>query len=243
MPMKVFRIGVTAVFIILVQALVCGFAMAPAVLAWNAALSAIPPESPWRLLVISVLLLPSYVLFALCLMPISAAVALLLRFRTPRDVTLRISEMSWSLMRWAQYMTATHIVRLVAGTMFRGSPIWTAYIRMNGGRVGRRVFINTLSIADHNLLEFGDDVIIGADVHISGHTVEDGLLKTAPVRLDSNVTVGLGSVIDIDVEIGSHCQIGALTLVPKHSRLEGHAVYVGIPARRIDVSEDARPHG
>jgi carbonic anhydrase/acetyltransferase-like protein (isoleucine patch superfamily) len=59
----------------------------------------------------------------------------------------------------------------------------------------------------------------------------------------SNVTVGLGSVIDIDVEIGSHCQIGALTFVPKHSRLEGRAVYVGIPARRIDVSESARQHG
>jgi acetyltransferase-like isoleucine patch superfamily enzyme len=90
--------------------------------------------------------------------------------------------------------------------------------------------------ADHNLLEIGDDVVIGADVHISGHTVEGGLLKTAPVRLGSHVTVGLGSVIDIDVEIGSGCQIGALTLVPKHSRLEGHAVYVGIPARPISES-------
>ena len=234
--MKAFRIVVTAISIVCVQAIILAFALAPSVLLWDVALGATPVRWPWRLLVISVLLLPSYVLFALCLMPISAAVAFLLRFRTPRDVMLRISDMSWSLMRWAQYMTATHIVRLVAGTLFRGSPIWTAYIRMNGARVGRRVFINTLSIADHNLLEIGDDVIIGADVHISGHTVEDGLLKTARVRLGSNVTVGLASVIDIDVEIGSHCQIGALTLVPKHSRLEGHAVYVGIPARHISAS-------
>jgi acetyltransferase-like isoleucine patch superfamily enzyme len=107
---------------------------------------------------------------------------------------------------------------------------------MNGARIGRRVFINTLSIADHNLLEFGDDVVIGADVHISGHTVEDGVLKTAPVRLGSNVTVGLGSVIEIDVEVGPHCQIGALTFVPKHSRLHSHAVYVGIPARPLNAS-------
>ena len=241
--MKAFRIVVTAVLVVLVQGLVCGIAMAPAVLAWNAALSAIPPESPWRAVVISMLLLPSYVLFALCLMPVSAAAALLLRFRTPPGVTLRISDMSWPLMRWAQYMTAAHIVRLMAGTLFRGSPMWTAYVRMNGARIGRRVFINTLSIADHNLLEIGDDVIIGADVHISGHTVEGGMVKTARVRVGSHVTIGLGSVIDIDVDIGSHCQIGALTLVPKHSRLEGDAVYVGIPARRIDVSEGTRRHG
>jgi serine acetyltransferase len=147
--------------------------------------------------------------------------------------------MSWALMKWAHYMAASHVVRLVAGPVFRGSPIWTAYLRMNGARLGRRVFINTLSIADHNLLEFGDDVIIGADVHISGHTVEAGMLKTAGVRLGSNVTIGLASVIDIDVAIGPYCQVGALTLVPKHSRLDSDAVYVGIPARRIGGRETA----
>jgi acetyltransferase-like isoleucine patch superfamily enzyme len=107
---------------------------------------------------------------------------------------------------------------------------------MNGARIGRRVFINTLSIADHNLLDIGDDVVIGADVHISGHTVEDGVLKTAAVRLGSHVTIGLGAVIEIDVDIEPHCQIGALTFVPKHSRLESHTVYVGIPARPLDTS-------
>ena len=70
-------------------------------------------------------------------------------------------------------------------------------------------------------------------MHISGHTVEGGVVKTAAVRLGRNVTIGLGSVIDIDVEVGPDCQIGALSLVPKHSRLESGAVYVGIPVRRI----------
>ena len=107
------------------------------------------------------------------------------------------------------------------------------YLRMNGARIGRRVFINTLSIADHNLLELGDDVVIGADVHISGHTVEGGMVKTGRVRVGSNVTIGLGSAIDIDVDIGEGCQIGAVTFVPKHARLDPHSVYVGIPARKL----------
>jgi len=135
-----------------------------------------------------------------------------------------------------------HEVILVRGEKQGGKPQFmqaTAYIRMNGARIVRRVFINTLSIADHNLLELGDDVIVGADVHISGHTVEAGLLKTAGVRLASEVTVGLGSVIDIDVEVGPHCQIGALTLVPNRSRLEWHGVYIGIPARRLGAGDEA----
>jgi hypothetical protein len=64
--------------------------------------------------------------------------------------------------------------------------------------------------------------------------VEDGVVKTAAVRVESGVTIGLGSVVDIGVEVGARCQIGALSLVPKFSKLEARAVYAGIPARRID---------
>jgi len=231
--MKALRIGVTAISIVLVQALVCGAALVPSMLMWTAAVRLAAANPGWYLVMASLLLAPAYVLFALCLMPVSALAMKLAGARTPPGVELRIADMSWTLMRWVHYMVGSHVVRLVAGTIFRGSPIWTAYLRMNGARIGRRVFINTLSIADHNLLEIGDDVVIGADVHMSGHTVEAGLLKTAPVRLASNVTIGLSSVIDIGVAAGPHCQVGALTLVPKHTRLDGHAVYVGIPARRI----------
>jgi acetyltransferase-like isoleucine patch superfamily enzyme len=95
------------------------------------------------------------------------------------------------------------------------------------------VYINSLALSDYNLLNFGDDVVIGADVHISGHTVEGGMVKTGTVRLGHNVTIGVGSIVDIDVEVGSHCQIGALSLVPKHTKLEGNAVYAGVPVRHI----------
>lgn len=60
----------------------------------------------------------------------------------------------------------------------------------------------------HEALEFGDDVVIGAAVHMSGHTVEGGVLRTAGVRLGRHVTVRVGSVIDIDVEAGHDCQVG-----------------------------------
>jgi serine acetyltransferase len=224
---------VTATAIVIVQTIICGIAMVPAVLLWRAAVASAPAHSMLELVMASMLLAPAYIVFALCLMPVSAAIMRLVGARTPPGAELRISDMSWRLMNWVQYMSAAHIVRLVSGTIFRGSPLWTAYLWMNGARIGKRVFINTLSIADHNLLELGDDVVIGADVHISGHTVEDGMVKTARVRVGSHVTIGLGSAIDIDVEIGDSCQVGALTFVPKHARLDANSVYVGIPARKL----------
>ena len=241
--MKIFRIVVTVITIVAVQTILCGIAMFPAVLLWRVGVTSAASGSMMQVVVASALLVPAYIVFALCLMPVSAATTRLVGARTPADAELRISELSWPLMKWVQYMSSAHIVRLASGAVFRGSPLWTAYLRMNGARIGRRVFINTLSIADHNLLELGDDVVIGADVHISGHTVEDGTVKTGRVRVGSNVTIGLGSAIDIDVDIGDGCQIGALTLVPKHARLEPNAVYVGIPARKLsDRISDTSGH-
>ena len=98
--------------------------------------------------------------------------------------------------------------------------------------------MNSLAVSDHNLLEFGDDVVIGGDVHLSGHTVEGGYVKTGRVCLRNHVTIGLGSVIGIGATIGPDVQIGALSLVPKHVTLDTRGVYVGVPARHLaDRSE------
>jgi acetyltransferase-like isoleucine patch superfamily enzyme len=131
-------------------------------------------------------------------------------------------------------MISTHVVRVLVGTLFRSSPLWTWYLRLNGARMGRGVYINSLSISDHNLLDFGDRVVIGEGVHLSGHTVEGGLVKTGPVRLGEGVTVGLGSMIGIGVTAGPRCQIGALSVVPKFTALDGDAIYAGVPARRLE---------
>jgi acetyltransferase-like isoleucine patch superfamily enzyme len=78
-------------------------------------------------------------------------------------------------------------------------------------------------------------VVVGGDVHLSGHTVENGMLKTAPVKLGRGVTVGVGSVVGIGVEVGDRSQIGALSLVPKFTRLEKDGVYAGTPVRKLDT--------
>jgi serine acetyltransferase len=227
------RIGWTIISICLVQGAVCGLSVLPILMFWLQLVKWTTSGLALRVAAFSVSIVPSYILFALCLMTFSVLATRVTGARTPPNAEMRIADMEWPLMNWARYMAATHVVRVLAGTLFRGSPIWTAYLRLNGARIGRRVYVNTLFISDHNLLEFGDDVVIGADVHLSGHTVEGGVVKTAGVRLGRNVTIGLGSVIDIDVEAGPDCQVGALSLVPKHTKLAARAIYAGIPVKRI----------
>ena len=225
----------TAVSIIMVQTIVCGLAAVPVVTLWQM-VNAAPFLPPLRIVISAVLLVPSYALFVLSLIVVSPIVNRLIALRTPDDLALPIAGLGSPVLRWVHYVASIRVVRVFAGPLLSGSPLWTAYIRWNGAHIGRRVYINTLSISDHNLLSIGDDVVIGADVHMSGHTVEAGMLKTGRVRIGDRVTIGLGSIVDIDVRIESGAQVGAMSLVPKHATLTGDTIYAGVPVAPL------RPH-
>jgi acetyltransferase-like isoleucine patch superfamily enzyme len=229
--------AVLSVFV--VESIVFGLAVLPALLFWR--LHFDPPfGGDWvRIVLVAMSFVPAYLLFTLALMVLSAGSTRLLGWRTPPAAKMKISDYEWPLLDWARYMVSTHLVRIFAGTLFRATPIWSFYLRLNGARLGRGVYVNSLSVNDHCMLQFGDHVVIGEHAHLSGHTVEHGYVRTARVRLGNNVTVGLQSVIGIGVEVGDDTQIGALSLVRKFSRLPGGATYVGIPARPVGRHPDA----
>lgn len=190
--------------------------------------------APWlRVLVLAASFVPAYFVFAVALAALSALATRALGWRTPPGAALRIAACEWPLLDWGRGLVATHVVRLLAGPVFRATPLWTWYLRSNGARVGRGAFVNSLALMDHALLDFGDGVVVGSDAHVSGHTVEGGVVKTAAVRLGDRVTVGVGSVIEIGAEVGDGAQIGALSFVPKYARLAGGAAYAGCPVRPI----------
>jgi acetyltransferase-like isoleucine patch superfamily enzyme len=236
------RIMWTVVSLVAVQTIVCAISVAPVVLIWQWWLSLGGADRLARAALISLAIVPSYVLFAVCLTVVSPLVVRLVRWQTPADAEMRIADMDWALLRWVRYGASIHLARMFAGSLFRGTPLWTFHLRLHGARLGRRVYINSLSLSDYNLIECGDEVVIGGDVHLSGHTVESGVVKTGRVRIGGNVTIGLGSVIEIGVEVGANAQIGALSFVPKHTKLEGGRIYAGVPARPLDtVGAIARP--
>lgn len=226
------RVALTLIAIVAVQGAVCAIAALPPTLLWWFLWRA-PLGEPARVVLLASLAVPLYVLFALGVLVVSPIVNRVTGAYTPDRLHTRIKDFEWPLLRWARYMVAGHVARVLAGTLFQGSPVWTFYLRLNGAHVGRRVFINSTAVSDHNLLAFGDDVILGADVHLSGHTVEHGMLITGGVNVGAGVTIGVGSIVSIGAVIADHCQIGALSYVPKHSALDADAVYAGVPTRRL----------
>ena len=231
------RVTWTLVSVFVVECLVFSLAMVPGALFWEIFSLRSYPFVLMRIVVVSMAFIPAYGLFASSLMVLSALSTRWLGWRTPANAEMPIKGLDWPLLCWVRYMVSVHVVRLFAGSLFRATPLWTFYLRLNGARLGRGVYVNSLAVNDHNLLEFGDRVVIGDGVHLSGHTVEHGVVKTAAVRLGDHVTIGLGTVVGIGVEVGDRCQVGALSFVPKFSRLNADTTYGGTPVRELQPSE------
>ncbi|MEL7155411.1 MAG: hypothetical protein AAFN30_02305 [Actinomycetota bacterium] len=224
--------GVTSAFV--VQSLILAFALLPAALFYQWHLRW--DLSPWWLrgVLLGAATVPAYLIFAHLLMLISALTCRILGWRPAPDAEMRIAEWGWPLLDWARYSIISHIVRLLAGSALRATPMWVWYLRLDGATIGRRVWVNSLGVTDHCLLDLGDDVVIGAGAHVSGHTAERGHIRTAPVRLGAGTTIGVNTIVGIGVETGENCQVGALSFVPKWSRLDGDRAYAGVPVHPLD---------
>lgn len=223
--------------VVLLETVLLGASLAPALafVQWQSTCQL----AAWqRVALLSLAVVPLYLLFAILLVMLSALATRVLRWRTPNGLTARVADFEWPVLTWGRYLMTIHVVRVFAGPAFRSTPIWSWYLRLNGARVGKLVFINSLAVMDHNLLDFGDNVVVGADAHLSGHIVEHGLLKTAPVTLGAGTVIGVASVVGVGVTTGPDTQVGALSVIPKFSALEGHASYGGVPVRPLRTSPD-----
>jgi maltose O-acetyltransferase len=89
------------------------------------------------------------------------------------------------------------------------------------------------------LVEIGDDNMFGPDVYIadSNHTFGTGISpKAAPmqrgtVKIGSHCWIGAGTIILANVELGNACVVGAGAVVTKS--FAAGSVVAGVPARLI----------
>jgi acetyltransferase-like isoleucine patch superfamily enzyme len=218
--------------VVLLETVLFTVSLYPVLRLWRTASESASSETV-RMLLASTLAIPAYLLFALSFMLYSALATKVLGWRTAEHLDEPLNEFSWPVLNWGRYCMTIHTVRVLAGPAFRSTTLWNLYMRLNGARLGRLVWVNSLSLMDHNLLDFGDAVVIGSDVHLSGHVVEHGRLKTKRVQLGAGTVIGVGSVLGIGVTSGAQAQVGPLSFVPKHTHLEAASTYLGVPVHKL----------
>lgn len=210
---------------------ICGAALAPAVALVGWAAERLPPGGAGRALGLGVAGAAGYFVFGLALLVV-LPVARWATFARGTPIG-RFPYLSVGAWRWASYNALTLVFRFTFVNWIRVTPLLPLYHRLMGARIGRRVQINTAVIADQNLIQIGDDTVIGGDVTLICHLAERGRLVTAPVRIGSRVTIGLMAVVFPGCVIGDGAMISAGSVLSKGTRVGPGEIWAGVPARRV----------
>ncbi len=188
-----------------------------------------------RIAALSVGVFAAYFSYALCVIFVVGAFRLVTRAGTPLG---RYPYYSLKGFQWASYNALILLVRYTCINFMRVTPFINLFHRMMGMKLGARVQINTAVIGDSNLIEIGDDTVIGGDVTLVAHAAERGDLVTGRVKIGRRVTVGLMAVIFPGVEIGDGAVVAANAVLKKGTLIGPGEIWGGVPAVKLG---DRRP--
>ncbi|MDI3331846.1 MAG: amino acid adenylation domain-containing protein [Micrococcus sp.] len=114
-----------------------------------------------------------------------------------------------------------------------GTPFKPVFWRLQGVRMGRRVFDDGCWIPEKTLVSIGDDTTLNANAIIQCHSMEDGVFKLDSVRIGNRVTIGVGIYLHYDVTMDDDSVLEADSFLMKGSRVPAGARYGGNPAQEI----------
>lgn len=104
-----------------------------------------------------------------------------------------------------------------------------------GSNIGKNVVCDGY-ISDPDLVEIGDQTIIGTDSLILSHSIEGDKIILSKVKIGKNCTIGGRTIILPGCEIGNYVVIGCNSVVPKGLKIPPNSIWAGIPARSLKKS-------
>ena len=142
----------------------------------------------------------------------------------------------WSPFVWrTELVTATYENLAVANLLepLQGTPWLPMYMRLMGARVGKRCYIDSTDLTEHDLVDIGDDVALNDFAGLQTHLFEDRVMKVGAIRIGDRATIGSLAIVLYDAEVGADAQLGDLSVVMKGESLPDGTNWEGSPARIV----------
>ena len=142
----------------------------------------------------------------------------------------------WSTFVWrTELVTATYENLAVANLLepLRGTPWIGLYLRLMGARIGKRCYIDTTDLTEHDLVTIGDDVALNDYAGLQTHLFEDRVMKVGAITIGDRATIGSLAIVLYDAEVGADAQLGDLSVVMKGETLPDGTSWEGSPARIV----------
>ena len=113
----------------------------------------------------------------------------------------------------------------------KGTPFLPFFLRWMGVKIGKRVYMDTTDITEHDMVTIGDDVALNAECGPQTHLFEDRIMKIGSVKFGNRSTIGTRSIILYGSEIGNDVTVDALSLIMKGENLPDNTKWGGSPVR------------
>jgi non-ribosomal peptide synthetase-like protein len=112
----------------------------------------------------------------------------------------------------------------------RCTPFLPWFMRLFGAKFGQGCVLDMTDITEFDCIEVGDFCNLNALSALQTHLYEDRVMKVGRVKLGSGVTVGAGSTVLYDANVGDYARLGPLTIVMKGESIPAHTEWSGAPA-------------
>jgi non-ribosomal peptide synthetase-like protein len=139
---------------------------------------------------------------------------------------------SWSVWK-SEAITSTYEALAIPFFLdfLQGTPWLPLIMRLMGVKIGKRVWMNTTDITEFDMVTICDDAALNQDCGPQTHLFEDRVMKVGPVKIGARSSIGAGTIILYDSELGDDTSVEALSLVMKGERLSPGTDWIGSPVK------------
>src|SRR5271166_1741158 len=142
----------------------------------------------------------------------------------------------WSF-TYLRFWAAKGVVRSAPANAFAGTPIYNAYLRLLGARIGcNAVILSRVVPVTADLFEVGEDAVVMRSALIPGYWAHGNRIHTGEIRIGRNAYVGEQSVLDIGSSIGDFGQLGHASSLQTGQRVPEGQRYAGSPGEETTTN-------
>ncbi len=132
--------------------------------------------------------------------------------------------------KYLRFWIARTVIHANPLNLLAGTPLYTAYLRLLGMRVGSNTLILSLPPVCTDLVSIGDNSVIRHDSVFPGYTAHNGYIYPGTISIGSDVLICEATVLDINTAMGDGSQLGTTSALLEGQVVPAGAKYQGSPA-------------
>lgn len=136
----------------------------------------------------------------------------------------------WGL-RYYRFWVVQTLIRTAPVVLFRGSPLYSIYLRLLGAKLGQNTVIECRAVpVCTDLISIGDNTILRKESMILGYRAQSGYIHTGSITIGNNAFVGVGCTLDVDTGMGNNTQLGHASSLQRGQSIPDGEHWHGSPA-------------